>query len=103
MAQKMLEYYLAVLKGNTMHSFKKYLPGLALIMGGILAGCQQTPQPTTVVVPGDTPTPQTSKTESTTTHTETKQSTPGSVNPDGTTNPATETTQKSTTTEQKKQ
>ena len=93
-------------KDTTMHSPKAYLSVLVLVMGGVLAGCQQTPpSPTTVVVPGDTPAPQTSKTESTSTHTETKQSTPATVNPDGTTTPATEssTTQRSTTVEQKQQ
>ena len=85
-----------------MHSLKPYTAVAALILGGILAGCQQTPpSPTTVVVPGDTPTPQT--TEKTTRETETKQSTPATVNPDGSTTPATETTQKSKTVEQKKQ
>jgi len=92
-------------KDTTMRSLKTYLPGLVVVIGGILAGCQQTPAPTTVVVPGDTPTPQTTKSESTTTHSETKQTTPATVNPDGSVNPATEssTTQKSTTVEQKKQ
>ena len=83
-----------------MHSLKTYLWALTLVTGGILAGCG-TPQPTTVVVPGDTPTPQT--TERTITHTETKQSTPPTVNPDGSTNPASETTQKTTTVEKKQQ
>jgi len=83
MVQKMLTYKPQLRKDLTMHILKTCLAVLALAMGGILVGCQQTPPaPTTVVVPGDTPTPQT-KTESTTTHTETKQSTPATVNPDG--------------------
>ena len=102
MADSLLHVDVVYERTITMHSLKTYLPASAVVVAGLLVGCQQTPPaPTTVVVPGDTPTPQTSKTE--TTHTETKESSPATVNPDGTTTPATEssTTQRTTTVEKK--
>jgi hypothetical protein len=84
------------------YSLKRCLPAIALALGGILAGCQQSPAPpSTVVVPGNSPTPQT--TEKTTVNSETKQTSPATVNPDGSTTPETTTTQKSTTVEKKQQ
>ena len=85
-----------------MRSMNRCFLGFAMVAAGLLAGCQQSPpSPSTVVVPGNSPTPQT--TQSTTTNTETKQSTPATVNPDGTTTPATDssTTQRTTTVEKK--
>jgi hypothetical protein len=87
-------------KGQTMRSSNRTLQALALFLGGILVGCQQTPPSNTVIVPEKTPAPQTTE-KTTTQQTETKQTSPATTNPDGSTSPETTTTQKSTTVEKK--